>query len=208
MKKLILTLTITLMSLMSFAQSVTFTQGECDTTITAVLGIDTANTIHIKNNEEFSVELSSVLAFQIRSKDSTDRPYYQNDTILEGFTFNIISNGTYYLVYQNSDYKYYIKLIVGDQTECEYQAHLGVKDIVVEDIELVVYPNPVTDIVNVKFDSRVALPVELYTLSGQLLETNVDTFEGMNEVTLNMSDLAPGMYLVKVGNVTKKFVVE
>ncbi len=218
MKKLILTLAITLMSLMSFAQKVTFKlTGFEDITKTCVTYSDNVfvgelQVLHFKSSDELTVEtFDNYNGNDFRVFNSNTNGDIVVNSVQGDYTGELqLSDGTYYLMYVYNDngdfYPNYVKLIVGDATD--FVQSVGVNDIAVEDIELLVYPNPVTDIVNVKFDSRVALPVELYTLSGQLLEMNTATFEGMNEVQLNMSDRTPGMYFVKVGNVTQKFVVE
>ncbi|PKR79634.1 hypothetical protein CW751_14175 [Brumimicrobium salinarum] len=69
------------------------------------------------------------------------------------------------------------------------------------------YPNPVTDVLNIEFDTdNTDMPIELYSTNGQLLDSNVDyrsTFDS-NKVTFNMRQYSKGLYLIKLGDTTKK----
>jgi len=133
----------------------------------------------------------------------------QNNTI-SNFNTNYIINSedtllnikdTVYLKYTFQLEDYYVKIIIGEGTSV-----VGMNELVKEDIRLSVYPNPVRDIVNVEFTTTQRLPVELYTLSGQLILSETNTMIGDNKVQLNMYDLPSGMYLIKVGNETFRTV--
>jgi len=53
-----------------------------------------------------------------------------------------------------------------------------------------VYPNPATDVINVKSDSKIA-QVSIYDASGKAVKTSVET-------TINVKDLAKGTYVVSI----------
>lgn len=78
--------------------------------------------------------------------------------------------------------------------------NLGVDDFT-ETNTVKVYPNPVNDILNISFEQGISAVV-VYNLLGQ--EVFSKPFNS-NEVSINMSNLASGTYLVKVnaGNATK-----
>jgi len=67
------------------------------------------------------------------------------------------------------------------------------------------YPNPASDILNIEFNEAIK-SVEIYSLQGQkVLETN--------QTEINISNLASGMYIVKVQDLngsfaTKKLIIE
>uniref|UniRef100_UPI0026EB70E9 T9SS type A sorting domain-containing protein n=1 Tax=Apibacter mensalis TaxID=1586267 RepID=UPI0026EB70E9 len=73
----------------------------------------------------------------------------------------------------------------------------------VESIKL--YPNPVTDIVNITSPFK-TLSVDVYNYSGKL----VKTFPSLKNNEINVQDLAPGIYIVTLttdqGIVTKKII--
>lgn len=57
-----------------------------------------------------------------------------------------------------------------------------------------VYPNPAKDILNINFaDNSECQSVEIYSLDGRLLISQNDSFE-----TINIANLTPGLYLIKV----------
>jgi len=66
-----------------------------------------------------------------------------------------------------------------------------------------VYPNPATDILNIKTDNFIS--AELYNLNGQILLES-------NQKTLSINELSKGIYILKVttsnGVIEKKIVVE
>jgi hypothetical protein len=73
--------------------------------------------------------------------------------------------------------------------------------------KVVVYPNPATDYIiisGIESDAK----VEVYAITGQIIKTTAFS----NEVTLSMSDVTPGIYLVKISNenssITRKIVVK
>jgi hypothetical protein len=73
--------------------------------------------------------------------------------------------------------------------------------------KVVVYPNPTTDYIiisGIESDAK----VEVYSITGQIIKSK----EFSNEVTLSMSDVTSGIYLVKISNdnlsITRKIVVK
>ncbi len=79
-------------------------------------------------------------------------------------------------------------------------------------MELNVFPNPATNVVNIEYDSPVNAPVsiEVYDLTGRQLISKTSDLSG-DDVSLDVSGLTPGCYLVTVSNgelkATKKLFV-
>ncbi len=76
--------------------------------------------------------------------------------------------------------------------------------------ELLIYPNPVTNNVNVIFNSRLPTKATIHDLSGKLIWEK--EYEGVVEESVDLNNQAPGMYLLKVtsqqGTQIKKFIKE
>lgn len=80
---------------------------------------------------------------------------------------------------------------------------LGVNDVVKNDTNISVYPNPVSDILNIKSKDKVK-NVEIFDMSGKKI--NVE----LNDNAMNVKDLQSGSYILSVetpkGKSTQKFI--
>lgn len=68
---------------------------------------------------------------------------------------------------------------------------------------LLVYPNPVEDVMNISFSNPTAqkIAIELYNNLGQLvISKDLGTISGQRLTTLNTSALAPGVYSLSISN--------
>ena len=65
--------------------------------------------------------------------------------------------------------------------------------------DLVVYPNPATDVINI-VSNEIIKKVEILNLSGQSIGTSV---ENSKKITLDVSHLNSGVYLIKLYSITK-----
>lgn len=89
---------------------------------------------------------------------------------------------------------------------CDDPAATEIED--VEDINTVIYPNPTSGNVTVRLENSEieTAEIKVYDLNGKLLQ--VEQQKGSNEVTLNLSPLTSGMYIISVQtgnqNFTKK----
>jgi hypothetical protein len=61
--------------------------------------------------------------------------------------------------------------------------------------ELIVFPNPATDFIRLETESNEMTNLEIYNISGQLIATEI--INSM-EFSLNVSNFAKGLYLVKI----------
>ena len=80
-----------------------------------------------------------------------------------------------------------------DCDEIYSQWHFGVDEIATDN-GLDVYPNPTKDILNISFaDDTECQSISIYSIYGRLLKSQNDNFE-----TINIANLTPGLYLIKV----------
>lgn len=145
-----------------------------------------------------------------------DTTYFNNpmtkDSLLYDFNSFVIErynsidyDNNYYLSYKDGVNKYYNFNIIFVDTTKTNSINEQTKD--VKNTNL--YPNPVSSELIVDFETENSdMPVEVYSMNGQLLESNTDmrTTFGKNTVKINMYDYPVGMYLVRLGNVTKKVI--
>lgn len=78
----------------------------------------------------------------------------------------------------------------------------GVSDITNRPAEIKIYPNPATDKLNISISSNIAEPTEVTVsdLSGRKIQATVMSFDGYSPITLNISALTRGFYLLSVRN--------
>lgn len=72
-----------------------------------------------------------------------------------------------------------------------------------QEVELTLYPNPTTDIINIKSNEEIN-QIDVYSLGGMLVVSNT------KETSINVSNLASGYYITHIHTnntiVTKKFL--
>jgi hypothetical protein len=78
----------------------------------------------------------------------------------------------------------------------------GVSDLRNQPAGIEVYPNPATDKLNISISSTVAEPTEVavFDLFGRKIQTAIMSFDGHSPITLNISTLTRGFYLLSVRN--------
>lgn len=78
----------------------------------------------------------------------------------------------------------------------------GVQDIKSQTDEIKVYPNPATDKLHISLFSNVAEPTKviIYDQSGRKIQTSNTDYDGHSQITLNVSSLSNGSYLLCVIN--------
>jgi len=78
----------------------------------------------------------------------------------------------------------------------------GVLELRNQPVKIVIYPNPATDQLNVSIGSTFAESTEIavFDLFGRKIQTNVISFDGHSPITLNVSTLTSGFYLLSVRN--------
>jgi len=78
----------------------------------------------------------------------------------------------------------------------------GVQDIISQTDKIKVYPNPATDQLNVSINSNVAEQTEviIYDQSGRKMQSLEKAYDGSTPITMNVSSLSNGFYLLAVKN--------
>jgi hypothetical protein len=86
---------------------------------------------------------------------------------------------------------------------------LGIEDTKINDSALVVFPNPVANILNVHASSEIQT-VQIYTSTGQKLRAI--TVDGSKEIRVDVSALSPQLYYIEIktakGVVLEKLIKE
>jgi hypothetical protein len=75
----------------------------------------------------------------------------------------------------------------------QHQAFLLVNNFNQNNLEVALYPNPVQDLLNINVDNAIK-SVEIYNIQGQKVLSS-------NQKQINVSDLASGMYLVRIQDI-------
>ena len=85
---------------------------------------------------------------------------------------------------------------------------LGVNDLELTTTRLSAYPNPATSNITIDFDVTTnEVPVAIFSMSGQLVYSNDDNRNnGTNSLNVDVSSFQTGIYIVKAGSQTFKFV--
>jgi hypothetical protein len=80
-------------------------------------------------------------------------------------------------------------------------------------VELKIFPNPATDQLNVSIRSDIAEHTEIaiYNHGGQKIQSSIIHYDGFSTITMNLSALSDGFYLLSVRNShctsTKSFTI-
>ena len=124
-------------------------------------------------------------------------------------SFGPTTNPHPYLTDGTPEHSFEITNIQENGPELTFHVHFynnGVGDYALED-NVTVYPNPTKDVVNVQCTMNNVQSVEVFDVFGKLI-TTTNVIDNLTRI--NVSDLAPGMYFVRVatdkGAVTKAFV--
>jgi hypothetical protein len=95
--------------------------------------------------------------------------------------------------------------VIKDQHERVFTLPLAVADFNQSNLEVSLYPNPVRDILNIEIENDIQ-SIEIYNIQGQKVLSS-------NQKQINVSDLASGMYLVRIQDIdnniaTKKISIK
>ena len=84
---------------------------------------------------------------------------------------------------------------------CWRQGYIGIDDIDKEDF--LIYPNPAREYTYIDFGGSMSGEMEIYGIAGMLVAKLEYNGEALR---LDLTDLQPGVYFVRLGNATMKFV--
>jgi hypothetical protein len=112
---------------------------------------------------------------------------------------NIQNDSLYYFNY-NPSYGGHLNYCL-----CNYP--LGINEMN-ERAEIKIYPNPGNSIIQISINSYPGKEINIYDMLGDVVSKN-ENYQIKNDgIQLNISSLPNGMYYIKVGNQTRKFVVQ
>lgn len=136
---------------------------------------------------------------------------YINDTIgnvplNDSITLVIINIDNYDFLTWRSYFK--IVKVTPMQWDSIQNATAGINDLELTTTRLSAYPNPTSSNITIDFDVTTnEVPVAIFSMSGQLVYSNDDNRNnGTNSLNVDVSSFQTGIYIVKAGSQTFKFV--
>ena len=138
---------------------------------------------------ELSYKSTTVDAIGIKGQDNTNanKSLYRKSDVTNPTTTFDINEWTSY----GSNY-------------CLGLGTLSVNDITDVTADLKIYPNPVTDVLNVIGDVSKAKSVKIYDVSGKLIKDLSDPF--VNQKSINVNYLLPNTYILNIDGKSIKFI--
>ena len=138
---------------------------------------------------DLSYKTGTVDAVGIKGQDNanSNRSLYRNSNVTNPTaTFDLAEWTTY-----ASDY-------------CLNLGVLSIGDVVNNTVDFTIYPNPVTDVLNVNGEVRKAKSVKIYDLSGKLIKNINNPF--VNQRSINVQSLLPNTYILNIDGKSIKFI--
>jgi subtilisin family serine protease len=118
---------------------------------------------------------------------------------------NVLSSGPHQIVPSQS-ITVAFALIAGDDltdlqssavaAQTKYDSFVGVSEIVLEKNEIVLYPNPANEIVNIYLNNNLANAIRVFDMTGKLIYE----MKSSSSLAINTAEWARGVYLIKVSN--------
>ena len=82
------------------------------------------------------------------------------------------------------------------------QLYAGIKDRIINNSQIKIFPNPATDILNISISDNSEKTIQVVDMTGKTLkQTKANNFN-----IINISDLERGVYFIKAGNNYSKFI--
>lgn len=141
------------------------------------------------NYVDLSYKSGSVDAIGAKGVDNTNanKSLYRNANVANPTaTFDIAEWATY-----PSDY-------------CLNLGNLAVSDLANQTSDFNIYPNPVTDVININGEVSKVKSAKIYDLSGKLIKDVKNPF--INQKSINVSSLLPNTYLLNIDGKSVKFI--
>ena len=73
-----------------------------------------------------------------------------------------------------------------------------------ENNKFVIYPNPTNNIINITNPKNGTNVLNMFSSNGQLVKSM--NFGNGENITMNVNDLSKGVYIIKIGNLSSKFI--
>lgn len=141
------------------------------------------------NYVELSYKSTTIDAIGVKGADNTNanKSLYRNSNVINPTaTFDVAEWITY-----ASDY-------------CLNLGNLAANDIGNKALGFNIYPNPVTDILNVKGEISNARSAKIYDLSGKLIKAINNPFA--NQKSIDVNSLLPNIYILNIDGKSIKFI--
>ncbi|MES2380991.1 MAG: DUF4397 domain-containing protein [Bacteroidota bacterium] len=175
-------------------------------------GISTYKANFVGRTGNTGVLLASGVALDLR----TVKVQYKLDSLHTALKDSALNYADSLLYTQNKDILlgYYIVWTDGSVDTLERVRGVGIAEVTKQN-ELLLYPNPVKETLNVVFTSKSnqEAAINIIDLRGAIVKSEkVNLRNSLNEISLNVSNLNAGIYFVQLttneGVVTKKLIVE
>lgn len=145
------------------------------------------------NNKEFELE---------RSKDGI---HYSTIAVLPGHGTSSTQHDYFFKDVDANNFTYYYRLKQIDYNgKTEYFNAVTDNTCQTKNSEISIYPNPANDVVTIKLENRGQTKIEIFNDCGQIVFDS--EFADKNELEITTSDLAVGVYAVRVSNQYKTVV--
>ena len=194
-------------------QSYTSATG-CDSVVTLDLSINTVDVSVTETDPSISANLETGTYQWIDCSNNLPIEGANNSTFLAE------QNGVYAVIINNG--------ICTDTSDCVTISTVGTALLNVENNEIVIYPNPAKDVINISYNipagagisgKQQGIPnqvwnvnqsIKIYNTQGQLVFNSPfrKGARGINGQQINISDLQKGVYFIKIGAKTTKFIVK
>jgi len=153
--------------------------------------------------------LEIVVAFSDNNSSYRIVIYNENGTIVKDFgdSYQFTDEFDFYIYHDNTTNKNKLRLynISTNSTEIYNlnSSSLSLKEIKSKD-QLTAYPIPTNNILNIANPENGANKIEVYDINGKMIITkSFDNSE--NIISLDVENLAEGIYIYKIGNLSSKF---
>lgn len=124
---------------------------------------------------------------------------YLTCSCIEKMVCNMQNGSLYYFNY-NPSYGGYLNYCL-----CNYPLHI---DEINEKVEIKIYPNPANSVIQISINNYQAEEIKIYDMLGHIVIKNENCKIKQGGIQMDVSSLLNGMYYLKIGNNTQKFVVQ
>lgn len=216
MKQFLLTATILLITAISFGQTLFVNINETqqivsDWSLDENTAAASVNPINIDSGDTLTVLIdygatTSVGSnYMIRTLDNTTNIIISTSTPDTIYTSTILANGSDYLFrFIEGGSNIYFKIHVTDPTANTSEFELNGST-------MVVYPSPASSSTTVRFFAdKTDIPLYIFSLNGAMVHSDCNNrmVGTENKIELDLTKFEKGTYLVKVGNLVEKLIVE
>ena len=198
----------------------------------AVTNIHIRNDINgsqLKNSEiaeKFNISQATVSKWKKREKfeDKISKPHNicwnttGNPTLSDNFTTETVVNNTFISSISNlvEDTQYYARSYATNSAGTQYGNQISFSTLPssifnVDNDEIMIYPNPVSDKLYVYYKNKDILSIKITDITGRIIKGNNIT-SGISVFEIDLSNLTSGVYFIEIdtenSKIISKFVVK